>query len=67
VRIIVYRNGKSTEPVEVVADLAKMEEVCLLSTLACHHLTFILLPCKLTKSVSKKLFSMYFKELSSSF
>ncbi|XP_052801857.1 doublecortin domain-containing protein 1-like [Mya arenaria] len=26
VRIIVYRNGKSTEPVEVVADLSKMEE-----------------------------------------
>lgn len=27
VRIIVYRNGKCTEPVEVVADLSKLEEV----------------------------------------
>lgn len=27
VRIIVYRNGKCTEPVEVVADLSNLEEV----------------------------------------
>jgi len=27
VRIIVYRNGRCTEPVEVVADFSKIEEV----------------------------------------
>ena len=31
VRIIVYRNGKCTEPVEVLAELHKMQEVCLYS------------------------------------
>lgn len=44
-RIIVYRNGMSTEPVEVVADLNKYDE----ASVEIYYLSMVLMDLKFDK------------------